>query len=192
MIVTPSTELDAVNEILSSIGSSPVDTLDENTALNVDIINAKRILEGVSREIQSRGYDFNTSDNMVLLSDSETGLIPCPYSYLGFYQDGYKFVRKDGYFFDMVSKTAVFPEGITLTIIEEVPFDELPEVFRKFVTVRASRIFQERYLTSEELNQHLMMEEASAYADVLDYDLMAGDYNIFEDDINISQNIQRG
>ncbi len=41
MIITPSNELDAVNEILSSVGSSPVNSLEDD--LNVDVLNAKRI-----------------------------------------------------------------------------------------------------------------------------------------------------
>ena len=49
MIVTPSTELDAVNEILSSVGSSPVNSLEDDA--NVDVLNAVRILKAVSQEL---------------------------------------------------------------------------------------------------------------------------------------------
>jgi len=189
MVITPSTELDAVNEILSAIGSNPVNTLEDD--LNVDVINAKRILEGVSREIQTRGFDFNTEDSVTLQPDAISGLIPCPNSYLRFYSDGYKLIRRSGYFFDNETQESKFPEGLTVTLVRELPFEELPEVFRKYITVRACRIFQMRYFSSAELDNHLMMEESSAYADIVDYDLMAGNYNIFNDDTTISQNIQR-
>ena len=190
MIVTPSNKLDAVNEILSAVGSSPVNSLEEE--LNVDVLNAVRILDSVSKEIQSRGWDFNIEDSVALLPDDDTNLVPCPNIYLRFVSSGYKLIRRSGYFFDILSQTNEFPEGLTLdTLVRGLDFEELPEVFRKFVTCRAARIFQMRYLTSDDLNKHLRTEESSAYADIIDYDLTTGNYNILNDDQYISQYIQR-
>lgn len=190
MIVTPSNKLDAVNEILSAVGSSPVNSLEEE--LNVDVLNAVRILDSVSKEIQSRGWDFNIEDSVALLPDDDTNLVPCPNNYLRFVSSGYKLIRRSGYFFDILSQTNEFPEGLTLdTLVRGLEFEELPEVFRKFITCRAARIFQMRYLTSDDLNKHLMTEESSAYADIIDYDLTTGNYNILNDDQYISQYIQR-
>lgn len=190
MIVTPSNKLDAVNEILSAVGSSPVNSLEGE--LNVDVLNAVRILDSVSKEIQSRGWDFNIEDSVALLPDDDTNLVPCPNNYLRFVSSGYKLIRRSGYFFDILSQTNEFPEGLTLdTLVRGLAFEELPEVFRKFITCRAARIFQMRYLTSDDLNKHLMTEESSAYADIIDYDLTTGNYNILNDDQYISQYIQR-
>lgn len=190
MIVTPSNKLDAVNEILSAVGSSPVNSLEDE--LNVDVLNAGRILDSVSKEIQSRGWDFNIEDSVALLPDDDTNLVPCPNNYLRFVSSGYKLIRRSGYFFDILSQTNKFPEGLTLdTLVRGLDFEELPEVFRKFITCRAARIFQMRYLTSDDLNKHLMTEESSAYADIIDYDLTTGNYNILNDDQYISQYIQR-
>ena len=190
MIVTPSNKLDAVNEILSAVGSSPVNSLEDE--LNVDVLNAVRILDSVSKEIQSRGWDFNIEDSVALLPDADTNFVPCPNNYLRFVSSGYKLIRRSGYFFDILSQTNEFPEGLTLdTLVRGLDFEELPEVFRKFITCRAARIFQMRYLTSDDLNKHLMTEESSAYADIIDYDLTTGNYNILNDDQYISQYIQR-
>lgn len=190
MIVTPSNKLDAVNEILSAVGSSPVNSLEDE--LNVDVLNAVRILDSVSKEIQSRGWDFNIEGSVALLPDDDTNLVPCPNNYLRFVSSGYKLIRRSGYFFDILSQTNEFPEGLTLdTLVRGLDFEELPEVFRKFITCRAARIFQMRYLTSDDLDKHLMTEESSAYADIIDYDLTTGNYNILNDDQYISQYIQR-
>lgn len=190
MIVTPSNKLDAVNEILSAVGSSPVNSLEDE--LNVDVLNAVRILDSVSKEIQSRGWDFNIEDSVALLPDDDTNLVPCPNNYLRFVSSGYKLIRRSGYFFDILSQTNEFPDGLTLdTLVRGLDFEELPEVFRKFITCRAARIFQMRYLTSDDLDKHLMTEESSAYADIIDYDLTTGNYNILNDDQYISQYIQR-
>lgn len=190
MIITPSNELDAVNEILSSVGSSPVNSLEDD--LNVDVLNAKRILKATSIEIQSRGYVFNTLNNVYLSPDSDTGLVPYARDYIRVFTTGYKLVDRSGYFFDLVSSTNEFPEGLTVgELVKELPFEELPVIFRKYITVRAARVFQMRYLTSGDIDAHLKLEESAAYADIVDYELMTGNYNVFNDDQYISQQIQR-
>lgn len=187
MIITPQSELEAVNEILSSIGSSPVNSLEDDN--NVDVINAKRILEGVSREIQSRGWWFNTLDNVHLdpevegYGNSRNYFVPCPNSYIKFTSEGYKLLRREGYFLDQLSNTMNFPEGLDLdTLVKLLDFQELPEAFRKYITVRAARIFQMRYLSAEELDGHLQLEESQAYSDLIGYELETGNYNIFNDE----------
>lgn len=190
MIITPSNELDAVNEILSSVGSSPVNSLEDD--LNVDVLNAKRILKATSIEIQSRGYKFNTLNNVYLQPDSDTGFVPYARDYIRVFSTGYKLVDRSGYFFDIETNTNEFPNGLTVgELVKELPFEELPNVFRKYITARSARIFQMRYLTSADIDAHLQLEESAAYADVVDYELMTGNYNVFNDDQFISQQIQR-
>ena len=53
-----SSELDAINLILSSVGESPVNSLAESQSVDVD--NAISTLEGVSRTIKRKGWEFNT------------------------------------------------------------------------------------------------------------------------------------
>lgn len=190
MIITPSNELDAVNEILSSVGSSPVNSLEDD--LNVDVLNAKRILSAVSTEVQSRGYRFNTLNNVYLTPDSDTGLVPFAHDYIRVFSSGYKLVNRSSYFFDLETDTNEFPEGLTVTeLVKKLPFEELPVVFRKYITVKAARTFQVKYLTSADIDASLQYEEATAYADIVDYDLMSGEYNIYSGDSFISQQIQR-
>ena len=61
-------ELDAVNSVLANIGESPVNSLTENS---VDIGMAVRHLSSVSRELQMRGWSFNTDKEYVLTPNSE-------------------------------------------------------------------------------------------------------------------------
>lgn len=190
MIITPSNELDAVNEILSSVGSSPVNSLEDD--FNVDVLNAQKILKATSIEIQSRGYKFNTLNNVYIQPNSDTGLVPYARNYIRVFSTGYKLVDRSGYFFDLETNTNEFPSGLAVTeLVKELPFEELPVVFRKYITVRAARVFQMRYLSSGDIDNHLQIEESSAYADIVDYELMTGNYNVFNDDQYISQQIQR-
>lgn len=55
--MTPTTKLEAINIMLSSIGESPVNSL---TSGLVDAEMAETILNATSRDVQSQGWHFNT------------------------------------------------------------------------------------------------------------------------------------
>jgi hypothetical protein len=57
MSTSPTTKLEAVNTMLSTIGEAPVNSL--ATGL-IDAETAETILNNVSREVQARGWNFNT------------------------------------------------------------------------------------------------------------------------------------
>jgi hypothetical protein len=56
--LAPTTELEAVNAMLASIGEAPIDTLD--SATQADVVMAINTLRNTAREIQSMGWRFNT------------------------------------------------------------------------------------------------------------------------------------
>lgn len=188
-ILTPQSKLEAINEVLSSIGSNPVDSLEDSQ--DIDVLNAKRLLEHVSREVQSRGWYFNTEDDVTLQPDKDTNLVPCPESYLVFYSEGYQLIRRNGYFFDNTTRTGEFPDGLTISLIRQLDFEELPEPFRHFIACRTARMFQMRYLGSADIDQSLYLAESEAYSAIMDYELKAGNYNIYDSDTFNSGNIGR-
>ena len=67
-ITTRTTELEAVNTILSTIGEAPLSTL--TGSLPVDGTTAKNILNEISREVQSAGWHFNTQYKVDLTRDN--------------------------------------------------------------------------------------------------------------------------
>lgn len=190
MVITPATKLDAVNELLASVGSSPVNTLDDD--LSVDVITATRVIDSVSKEVQSRGWSFNTLNSVTLPSDAETGYVACPNNFIRFFSTSYQLIRRNGYFYDLATDSNEFVGGLSLTeLVKEVEFEELPDVFRHYITCRSARIFQVRMLNSPELDSALRADENDAYTQIINYDLMQGNYNIYNDDSTISQLIQR-
>ena len=72
-ITTRTTELEAVNTILSTIGEAPLSTL--TGSLPVDGTTAKNILNEISREVQSAGWHFNTQYKVDLTRDT-TNKVP--------------------------------------------------------------------------------------------------------------------
>jgi hypothetical protein len=69
------TELDAVNTMLYTIGEQPVSSLAESGLADVAI--AKTILTEQSRRFQAKGWDFNTDKDYALAVDINSK-IPVP------------------------------------------------------------------------------------------------------------------
>ena len=59
MSLSPTTKLEAVNTMLTSIGEQPIQNLNDLAGLS-DASIAEQILDNVSRAVQSRGWVFNT------------------------------------------------------------------------------------------------------------------------------------
>ena len=59
-IITPTSELDAINVMLSGIGESPINSLNELTS---DVSMARNILLETSKELQLEGFSWNTEDD---------------------------------------------------------------------------------------------------------------------------------
>ena len=104
-IITPNSELEAINEILSAVGAPPTNSLDDEN--NLDIINAKAMLNRVSREVQSRGWDFNIRENVTLPSDVFSQKVAYSSNYLRVIGSEYKLINQDGYFFDKDNRTFI-------------------------------------------------------------------------------------
>ena len=62
------TELEAVNTILSSVGEPPINSLTGQQ--NADATIARNILSEISREVQTQGWHFNTLYDQALSPDS--------------------------------------------------------------------------------------------------------------------------
>ena len=67
-VTTKTTELEAVNTILSTIGEAPLSSL--TGSLPVDGTTAKNVLSEINREVQSAGWHFNTHYKVDLSRDS--------------------------------------------------------------------------------------------------------------------------
>jgi len=68
----PTSRLEAVNEMLSCVGEAPVNQLQNGY---IESAIAENILDSVSRETQSSGWNFNTEDNWELTPDSNKHLV---------------------------------------------------------------------------------------------------------------------
>ena len=104
-IQTRTTELEAVNTILSTIGEAPLNTL--SGSLPVDGTIAKNVLSEVAREVQSEGFHFNTHYKVTLSRDTDNK-IPLATNVVRVELDpnkqsksSYDIVQRDGFLYNL-------------------------------------------------------------------------------------------
>lgn len=161
---TVSTELDAINTMLSVIGESPVNTL--QGPLPADVAVAQNILKETTKEIQLEGWHFNSEDNYPLLVDSDGHIRP-PSTFFRITltdPDDRDVVLRGDRLYDRATHSFTFTESINATVYQVLTYDEMPETFRWFVTIRASRKFQDRTVGSSELHGFSEKDEFEARA----------------------------
>ena len=187
---TPTTEVQAVNILLSTIGEAPIASLPSTL---LDAQTAETILENVSRSVQARGWAFNTeyaktytqdgSGHIIL--DTNTAKADLAQSKRKSRSSTNNYVvRGDSgvlKIYDTRKHTFAIEEDLDLDVVLVLNFEDLPEMARRYIIIKASRIFQERVLGSGALSQMNKQDELEALRDLEEAEAEAGDYNIFDD-----------
>ncbi|HBO3276620.1 TPA: hypothetical protein L4S01_001541 [Pseudomonas aeruginosa] len=186
-----SDELAAVNDMLASIGESPVNTLEGSA--NADVANCRRILNGVNMEVQSRGWTFNIEEDATLAPDVFSKLINWMPDYLSVKAtDGTTvYVNRGGYVYDRSAKTDQFTDSITVNLIRLKTFDEMPVQFRTYIVARAARRFNIRFFGAAEIEASLQIEEQEAWQAVQEFELDYGDFNMLDGDAWVAGRLTR-
>lgn len=177
------TQLQAINQMLSGIGQAPVVSLD---VANPEIAIALNVLDSVSREVQGEGWHFNTEVNYPFTPDND-GDISVPANALQLSDNKfantqkYQTVLRNGKLYDKVNHTYTFPVGETVKcdVVWQFDFEDLPQVFKDYITQRASRVFAGRVLGSQEMVSFNSTDEGVLRANCIAYDTGSSDVNIF-------------
>lgn len=180
----PQTKLDAVNQMLASIGQTPLNTL--NTAGIRDAAIAELTLDNTLREILTRGWSFNTDrcfeltkdvgDFYVVPSDALT-IDPS----MGWVHD---FVERDDSgtrkMWDRAENTFTITESpIEFDIIRAMDFETVPQAMRGYVAIRAARIFQANVIGSDIIFKYTQVHEDEALFALKKSERRNKDRNIF-------------
>ena len=177
-----STELDAVNQILSSVGQAPVTTLDMK---NPEVYIALETLREVNRQVQSEGWTFNTETHVELPYNAAVNKIVFPVNALTVdanedkYQGKYDIVRRDGFLYDKKEHSYTFTENLVVDVVWLFPFDDVPKIAQTYITSRASRLASIKLVGDSELYQLLQEQEAQSRVALIEYETNQGDYNMF-------------
>lgn len=178
MYLLPTTELEAVNTMLESIGEQPVNTLVNSGVPEVDI--AYTVLTNISRDFQAKGWHFNTETNFPLSLDVNNNLMVPANTLRVDSIDTHRDVTLRGIrLYDKEKHTYFFSESLNVDIVLFLDFMELPQAARSYLVIRASRDFQKKLVGSDTLYTLTKEDEVAALQVLQDCEDDCGDYNIF-------------
>jgi hypothetical protein len=176
------TQLEAVNTLLATIGESPVNAL--NSGL-VEASDAEQTLANVSREVQAKGWSFNTDLTFKLTPDA-SGELKLPSNCLHVDTTALRMgtesdlVQRGMRMYDRIKNTYAINTTIEVDMVMLLGFEELPEAVRRYITIRAARILQDRSLGSESLHSYNSNDEHAAWIALVQNEADVEDLNIFD------------
>ena len=188
MSVAATTELEAINIMLSAIGEAPINSL--TGTLPVDAKIAQSTLNEINKKVQMEGWSFNTEIDVTLTRDASKQIAlstdvlrvdPNIHQHptIDAIQRGLKL-------YDRLNNKFEFEEDLISTVVYFRKFDEIPEQARYYITIKAARIFVDRMVTDDGLRSYTQQDENRARAILVETDLSNGDHNILRGDPSLT------
>lgn len=186
------TELEAVNTMLSCIGEAPFNSLlvSGNEALD----NAKRVLDRVSREVQQVGWHFNTETDYPLLRNGSGEIsVASNVMQVDTTSDyaNYDVTQRGARLYDRKTHSFVFDRDLKATVVFLLPFEDLPQAARGYITIRAARVFQTEMLGSDTQHRFTAEQERLAHRDLQRLEGLTADYNVFNGSNSVAATLRR-
>ncbi len=194
MALANTTRLEAVNTMMSVIGEAPVNTLDAASQTS-DVIMAMKILDEVSREIQSAGWNFNreyevslspNTSNEIVLSENVARIDVEPEN-----AGTTQYIQRGQKIYNKTDKTFTITDALKCTVIYLLDWTDLPQAARQYVMIRAARKFQDRVVGSSKHHDFNQNDEFQALITLREAESDGGDYTIF-DNYDVYRVIDRG
>ena len=178
------TELSAVNNILGAIGQAPLTTLNFD---NPEVAFIFNLLRDANVDTQAEGWHFNTERHVKFTPDSVTGKIAIGNDILSMdvhdnhIRREYNLVRRNGVLYDKQDHTDDFStvDSIDLDVVRLYNFEDLPIVFRRFITYRAATAAATQLVANPNLVRLLGQQAALARAALQEYECNQGDHSMF-------------
>ena len=183
-ITTRTTHLEAINTMLSTIGEAPVNSL--TGSLPTDASMAKNILDEVNREVQSGGWKFNTSYKATLSRDTNNK-IPVANDVMHIElnpllesKSSNDPVIRGSFLYNLAKETFIFDKDFeNVQIVHLLDFEQIPEQARRYITIRASRIFHDRTLGANALHRFSRQDELVSLSILKQSEASVADHSIF-------------
>ena len=183
------TELSAVNAILGAIGQSPITGSVADNA-NPEIAFIYNLLRDSNVDVQNEGWHFTTERHVKYTPASVGGVqkISIGNDILkmdvtdGWSKRHYDVVKRNGYLYDKLDHTDDWDEltdGIDLDIVRLISFEDLPEVFKRYIVYKASTRAATQLVGNPQLARLLAQQEALARATVMEYECNQGNHSMF-------------
>jgi hypothetical protein len=198
MASAPTTKLQAINSILSSVGESPITSL-EFISDSASATIASNILDEVDRSLQSRGWSFNTDIGRTLTRGVGNDISVTPDTIrVNISETTYptiKLVLRGTKLYNAKASSYLFSSNLVADVVTFLDFDLLPEPARNYIVVRSSRLFLVRTRPEEAQAKLVEVDEQLAFANLLEYEVRSGEdanfsnYSTELDALGINQSV---
>jgi len=174
------TRLEAINQILAAIGETPVNTLESGY---LEAVLADNFLKEVDREVQSRAWNFNTEYTKTF-TKTISGEIVLPTNILrvdaSLNPSSKDLVQRGLRMYDRGNHTYIIAEDVTLDIVIQIDWEDLPEPAKRYIIDRAARKNQDRVVGSGTLHDFTLIDERESLIYLKEFDNISEDNNIFD------------
>ena len=158
------TLLGAVNVLLTNIGEQPVDNLDNEQIQDARV--AQQTLLEFHKDGQTRGWSWNTEKAYPFAPDPVTGGVEVPTNAVSWAVNPYKlngrYILRGSRVYDKLDRTYQIATTIEADVIWLLSWDESPEAYNRWTTIRAARVFAARMLGDQALVQYTAVDEQAA------------------------------
>lgn len=177
----PTSELEAVNTMITSIGLSPISSLD--TTGHGHVVVAKDVFHKTNRAVQAEGWHFNSESKYPLTPDGNDK-VAIPGSALRIdgtrgYNPNSVIAARGDYLYDKYNHQWTFSGTVYVDIVWFLEFTDLPEAARYYITMVASRKYQTQILGSAEMHGFTEQDEMKARILMEQEEANTADHNIF-------------
>ena len=176
-------ELEAINQILATVGQAPVTTLDTT---NPDVAIAYDTLLQVSREVQSEGWTFNKEYDYPMTPDDNNEIaIPTNMLQVDLHEreqhyKEYDVVRRNGKLYDRIDHTDKWTSGeMKVDVVWHFDWVDLPIPIQDYITARAASFVVSRIVGDANLYGMCQQKEQYCRAQALEYECNQGQYTYF-------------
>ena len=188
MAVAATTELEAINIMLAAIGEAPINSLTDT--LPVDARTAQNTLTEVNKEVQSEGWSFNTEIDVTLTRDG-SNQINLPTNVLRVDANIHQHptidpIQRGLKLYDRQNNKYEFDEDLICTVVYFRDFNEITEQARRYINIKAARIFVDRLIGDQGLRTYTQEDETRARAILTESDYANADHNLLRGDPSLT------
>lgn len=193
MVMSTTTKLNAINTMLSTVGEAPVNNL--TGSVTADVRLAESILDEISREVQSSSWHFNTEKDVSLLPNSNDEVSLASNVVRVDLEDdnvdvNYDIVVRGSKLYNRKSRTYTITATLKYTVVYLLDWDDLPETAKRYIMIRAARIYQDRLLGSEKISAFTRTDEQAAFISLREFEMDTSDLSIW-DNYDVARIIDR-
>lgn len=155
------TELDVINDMLASLGESPLNAIDEDHPL---VASGVRKLRVANAREQAKSWWFNR-EQVTIQPDPDTGFTYVPGDTLSIdpVSSWTHLVQRGRRLFDPSGKGYKIGKAVTVNLVREIPFEDLPTMAQAYISLAAQEDFQKDYDADRLKYEQIMSQKREAF-----------------------------